>query len=379
MGSRTRSRSIGWPSGSYKVWNGSTWITYNGTVLSDFHETVDVTGNYPNDNPYRSDRRWTEVVGRISGVSPNGYVVIDGCAYPSQPNPTHLSLPSFQPDAYYVTKAAAEHNPSRPLVALPVTIAEIRNLPGRIFDAGMKYMKTGRYPFKRAKSSDNSVVGYNFGWAPLISDVGKLLDFEAHCRKRNDELVQRTTGTGHRRTMGTMEFKKTTSSQNLTIWSIGGTVTARRDTFTSKRVWVSTRWKPDYNLDGSIPTMPELQSRARAAMQGWPPSLADAWELFPWSWLADYFVNVGDFLQATRNTVGLRLVSSCLMEETETGVTDFVTSRPAWLTVTPMRRSLLWKRRRLVSPSVATLTNPLIGPGQLMNLLSIAHNYNSGG
>jgi hypothetical protein len=44
-------------------------------------------------------------------------------------------------------------------------------------------------------------------------------------------------------------------------------------------------------------------------------ALAAAWELTPWSWLADWFSNVGDVIAATNNSVPCTWSNLCYMRK----------------------------------------------------------------
>jgi hypothetical protein len=45
---------------------------------------------------------------------------------------------------------------------------------------------------------------------------------------------------------------------------------------------------------------------------------AGAWEVLPWSWLIDWFTNIGDFMLQNSNTIPASLAECCIMRKTVT-------------------------------------------------------------
>jgi hypothetical protein len=91
----------------------------------------------------------------------------------------------------------------------------------------------------------------------------------------------------------------------------------KRHTIVEKRQWFSGAFT--YHL----PDSSELDGFARLAAQadklyGVVPDVADLWNLIPWSWLVDWFVNVGPVLSNVTNYAkyGLVLPYAYMMEET---------------------------------------------------------------
>lgn len=227
-----------------------------------------------------------------------------------QPGWGHLGTATPPTDVGAITEVVAKTNPSRPEVSMPQFIFELRELPGMMYNQS---------PRRRRKFGNSSVASYNFGWELLISDVAKLLDFGAQVDKRVKELTSLHHGRGlkRRRTVWTQTVKQLTSL--ATIQSAGGAVIqADISTVTMGRKWASVNWKPD--IPG-IPPADEMLSLARRVVHGWDLSPSTVWEILPWSWMADYFGNIGDVLGASRNTVGAHPTNCCVMRNTRTTTT----------------------------------------------------------
>jgi hypothetical protein len=203
------------------------------------------------------------------------------------------------------TKLVNQTNPSRPEVSLPSFIGELKDVPGLLKSLG--------------KSSLSKVAGtnlnYQFGIAPLVGDLFKLIDVQGAAAKRSKELTAlRSSGLRRKRILHRGSVVGV--DQGFTLNHVDYYVSSVRTLTLSKTYTGFCRWVPDGTTD--LPaTDDDMRSLAMKTVLGW--SLrdlhADAWELFPWSWLADWYGNFGEFLGATRNSVGATPLDICIMTE----------------------------------------------------------------
>lgn len=227
---------------------------------------------------------------------------------------TNAPTPPVVPWDYYKTKFLANVNPSNPTVDLPVFLFELRDFPRML-------KQLGDVLRHRTKPSDaaGAYVAYSFGWAPLISDVGKLLDLSKVVNDRFKYLSKISAKGGARisRSLDNTTDTLSTSQYNLSgvYGSTSNLIEATQQVTERRKVWgvatVASHPSP-VQLDD-----PQMLA-ARSAL-GLNLSAASLWEALPWSWLIDYFVNVGDYLDATRgfihsNVTGLNLM--CTQEVT---------------------------------------------------------------
>ncbi|DAD50693.1 maturation protein [ssRNA phage SRR6960799_37] len=369
---RVRSQSFAAAVGSrYNDFNGTT--AYD-SLASDISTCTDTVGNYPNDNALTIERTLRYAKGSVSGHRPGGIYTFSDYATGSQQFPAHLSLPTLPNDTIVSTDAVAKHNPSRAIPSLPVFLGELATLPFRLFESGLRQSVDGFHP-RRRKRPGGSVVEFNFGWEPLFKDLIDMIKFQEHVNNRVKELTSLHSKGGLKRSTKKRARTDIASSLSgtLTIHSTEGTVQAYNSTTTKRKQWVSTRWKPDVAELNAVPDATELARRARLAVHGWNLSPADAWELVPWSWFADYFFNIGDFLYATRNSVGGHCESICIMEHTRTEQRHSITAKPAYFSVVPATTVRETKRRRVSAGiGLSAYSTPLIGTKQLLNLASIS-------
>lgn len=198
------------------------------------------------------------------------------------------------------TELVAKTNPSRPQVDLPVFIMELREIPNLLLkrseDLG-RDISSGR-------------LSNEFGWKPFIGDLLNILSFTKEFEGRVREL-EHLARTGIRRkrklfsgSSAPVEFRNGSYYNNRGLWinGVGQRVT-------KVDVWGFCRWVPDREtLDYKLGLFKaEPAGQALMAMLGITPTIGDlvtVWELLPFSWLADWCSNTGDYLSSHRNTVG---------------------------------------------------------------------------
>jgi hypothetical protein len=255
-------------------------------------------------------------------------------------------------DAALATRLLADTNPSRPVVDLPIFVAELRELPRLLRLEGDTLLK-------RAGSAN---LGYQFGWRPLIGDLTRLLSFSDQVAKRETELKNLfKSGLRRKRQLYSGAISDTFSSVlNSTGFNTGS---VPYDRVTKDRTWGFVEWYPTVLPPA---TSADMRSLARRAVLGMTVDLSTAWELIPWSWLVDWCSNVGDFLSAQRNIIGATHGPVQIMSHTTTQGK----SRVMPVQVSPHEYTYETKTRNVVTPSLSAYL-PFLSLRQLSILGSI--------
>lgn len=194
----------------------------------------------------------------------------------------------------YAAIAAARTTPSRPYVDVPVAVTELVDVISLLRGAGnhlIQLMARGN-------------IKYNFGIAPLVSDMHKLTKFQEQVDRRVLEISRLRKSKGLRRTVELDSFS-TTEEANMVIQSWGQYFTGTRRTFHTQTVKGHCRWLPTEDL--SRLSNPEMSALARKAVLGLTIDFATVWERIPWSWLVDWGSTVGDYFKAKRNIIPAQL------------------------------------------------------------------------
>lgn len=203
--------------------------------------------------------------------------------------------PSGIPSAVAMaTSTAARTNPSRPYVDVPAAALDMRGGIQRIKNAGDDIISIIR-------QTGGQYLGYQFMIRPVVSDLVRAgVAYHQVCRRR-DEINRLYEGTGIRRTVSNGSFS-TSGSYNTAVQSAGLLIQKNIRWSTIVECRTHIRWKPT-SRSGLPPSPTQIDIWARRAVYGLTVDLSTLWEITPWSWLADWFGNVSEFLRAQRNII----------------------------------------------------------------------------
>lgn len=363
VGPRTRSitRGVSTP-GGYKGYYNPTnalWYDVHGySGTTDYATMSDTTMAPPFTSPHSlaAERRTVEV-GRINGINFVGAIRYEFSDY-NQANVTDIaycpSPSSGDSNTELVTKALARMNPSRPKVDLPVFIFELKDFPRML-------RQLGNILSGAIKASDvaGGYIAYSFGWAPLISDVSKLIGLTKLIDDRMRYLSRLEAGGRVKRSLGSRDFA--TADLGTGGNSLAG-ITWKWKRTEKHKSWATANVK----LLGALPTKFEDRRwlAARAAL-GLNASAASIWEAIPWTWLIDYLSNVGDILDAGRGFIPHRVSSMCIM------TTKTVQLKAEDVVSTGTSTTFTGGVLKTVSKSRAVIANPT--PGISFNSVLTGH------
>lgn len=304
------------PTRFYRV-KSSTGFTYTAIMPADI-ERVDITQGHPGP-PYRSGGPFM-VRRRILEVKPTRNEAIkstSGTTYTGVyvPSPSPLAntmiLPPEIPETtmnFWGAKAWNKFKPGQNLASLGQFIGELKDFPGMIEPFTKAWSRDNFQAIDNMRSfadvarrSGSDYLSVKFGWEPFLRDLAGMFDAATKTSKALAQL-KRDNGRTVRRS-GTIEFQENSTSSETTgygyfqpalgdifaNWGMGKKTT---QTKTTTRFWFSGAFKY------WIPDLPTWEGTARTALSLWGlnPSAATVWELTPWSWLLDYFGNIGDVM-----------------------------------------------------------------------------------
>lgn len=151
----------------------------------------------------------------------------------------------------------------------------------------------GSIVFKKAKWARivaSTWLEYAFGLAPLISDTRKVA--EAYARFQNDEELSKLLLRSKIVARGSDDLSIPSYNSSLMFSSWVGVRRTTVDTQSSRCQYVvglNAPLTPDFGSNERL--MQLLGIRAENLIPA-------AWEALPWSWLLDYFTNIGSILEA---------------------------------------------------------------------------------
>jgi len=260
----------------------------------------------------------------IIGVAPLGKT-----SKPVQPTPT--SWPTMRDDveSYYAT-GYRKARPGNAVAGLGQFLMELRDLPQLPFGNYKSVKRSAGLwdnPFKGIPISAIPKVLYRrlggfrnlgseylnavFGWMPFVNDLRQMYNLQKTIDKRITQIIRENGRYIRRR--ATVE-DDVTSSDTETLSSqpflnvfgapptfMSGKTRHNVTTRTSTKIWFSGSFRyyiPD-NFDSWAWT-----ARSTSALFGALPTPELLWNVLPWSWLVDWFSNVGDVISnASENAV----------------------------------------------------------------------------
>lgn len=309
-------------------------------------------------------------------------------------------------------KARQVTDPQRPVMSLPQFIGESGDLPGLLMSVPELLMKRGRQVAKaygrrtrprprgllpnaappsvwgaardaaRQTTGDigSQYVGSQFGWAPVMRDLEAMLALARAIAQRLDWLLRLLHGYSIKRRMSLSSLFEPVFVKNRMLNSMHFTVYGEHVDMYRVRHWVTARWGLSTLVgEAALPSLDDpdglIAMAARLATGMNKNGLWEAWwELLPWSWLIDWWFNIGRLLAALLpGALWLNLESLCYCRSCSVQRFYTVTSHPSWLTFSgvPARTRHVVKWRKDIKPYLSmeymrgpTLGFPDLNPGQ---------------
>lgn len=213
----------------------------------------------------------------------------------------HLSTDS-PGDNFVATKAVAACNPSKPFIDLPVAgVEEYRDSVLKLRDVGGSQIA----------QLANGNLHYQFGVAQAGRDLGNLLLLEREISRRI-KVIERLKSRGYRCTSQHGTYQST-ASEGRYVQSANELMYANFQIESTERVWAHTRWSITEDAMRSMSSPAEVRGFAARSALGLTFDTSTAWNLVPWSHIADWFGSVGSYLAGTRNIIPATLIEVVVM------------------------------------------------------------------
>lgn len=218
------------------------------------------------------------------------------------------SYPGQLPDAAYATTAVARTNPSRAYVDVPANVLELGELTQLVHELGKSALKN----FARTN------LYYQFGIAPLVGDIVKLISFNDQVHRRIAEIERLQSPRGLRRTISLDSLTNTVNVSNEYLQTGGFIAKNSWQKLGKRQIKAHVRWKAGGNL--AKINQREMCLLAKKALLGITIDFATLWEAVPWSWMIDWGTNLGEYLKTQRNIIPAELIGVWLMKHTTTSI-----------------------------------------------------------
>lgn len=204
-------------------------------------------------------------------------------------------------DAYGAT-AWNRFKPGKPKASLSVFLGELREMnPHALMSQAKEFSRLARgQDFTR--SAANTYLAGQMGWVPFVSDLRKMYTLS---RNIEQELhaISRSYGKSYKRSGVVWDDTRSRSYDGLDMTLISGmnSIIAPTSSYRTRvtdelvrRVWFSARFRilmPSMKV-GS----PKWRKNTIRKLFGGTITPGDVYELLPWSWLIDWYTNLGDVI-----------------------------------------------------------------------------------
>lgn len=212
----------------------------------------------------------------------------------------------------------ARSRPGNPVADLGQFLAELRDIPTIPAKGFIESLRgAGKATEKAAKffkELGSEYLNGSFGWAPFLKDLGDLIDFQENLGKRLAQL-SRDNGKPVRRQATLLNLQDSTSSTTTVNYPFWPTFHPfLHDTGSGRILRVESWYRRDWfkaRFRYYIPDLDTDTGRARTvrALLGLNPTPSLLYEVMPWSWFIDWFVNAGDALHNISSNAAEDLVA----------------------------------------------------------------------
>ncbi len=205
---------------------------------------------------------------------------------------------------------------------------ELKDLPGMVRQLrGLSLKELSEIPYllreqlytSGLKNVGKTHLAVKFGWVPLLRDICNLVDTQIKMQKRLAQLV-RDNGKPVRRRIDLRSSSDTEYSYGQAYGAFAPTISTgfyqgftpvyKNTITTSEKLWASAQfryWLPEGPRD--VDWTNRLKSRILGSDM---PSPKDVWNAMPWTWLTDWFVDVGSMLKSLDTDVADRIAADYL-------------------------------------------------------------------
>lgn len=149
----------------------------------------------------------------------------------------------------------------------------------------------------------------------MMADIKALASITKEIESRIREFNSLVKKGGLRRKLTLQKAHSSFSGSGTTIWSTFGVTIASTgyECAYNAHVWGSVRWRPKQGKEIELRGLADFNKAAAIVLDLQLPDPSTVWELIPFSWLVDYFVNVGPALQALEGSQLVEPYDICIM------------------------------------------------------------------
>lgn len=200
-------------------------------------------------------------------------------------------------------------SPNKAEVDIPSFLFELRELPDL-------YKSLRKLPLDKVADLN---LRYQFGIAPIVSDLVALLESHKSIQQRLKDLNRAARGEDIKKTIGLGRYSGQYIERNVDLMNRSGSFIRRDVRYNTKLgVKAHVRFRPNHAL--GLLTEPDMKQLVWRAALGLTIDVHTLWTIMPWSWLIDWVTNLGDLIESTRNIIPVTPYPVAIMKHYVTNV-----------------------------------------------------------
>jgi len=195
--------------------------------------------------------------------------------------------------------------PGNPVASLGQFVYELKELPSIPYSGGLSSVPFRNWPrhllrvLSDFRNLGSEYLNYSFGWKPFVGDLRKMYNLWKTIDKRMAQIVRENGRSIRRRaTLVNERSRNVELGEGLPgAWIYGwpylggGYASIKTTRIVEEDVWFVGKFQ--YYIPDTSSSM--WNAKARAALFGVLPTPELIWNVLPWSWLIDWFSDMGDF------------------------------------------------------------------------------------
>jgi hypothetical protein len=248
-------------------------------------------------------------------------------------------------------------------------VIELRELPSAIRQLGMMLNGLG----SAADYAAGPILQWKFGWQPLINDLQTLLNWSEEVDKRLKSLYRAGKQRRIKRKLSTIQASSFVYEKAITVTYSHYVRVLRREA-TNQRAWFTCRLTP-------TATFPSLEKKfidKFKSIYSLSQVPSTVWNSLPWTWLIDYFTDIGSFISANQGVLPYEPTWLNVMYSGDDSITEdykLTLKGPKYgssMSMSPLSMRTISKQRRVYyRPRPMIYLDPIITKGQRAIIASL--------
>jgi hypothetical protein len=232
------------------------------------------------------------------------------------------AIPRDKGNDVYAVETLARTHPFRPEFSVPVFAKEL------VETAALVELKMKSF----VSYVGGQYLNYQFGWKTFVRDIKTLHTITQAIEDRMRAASSLVQHGGLRSKVELDSWSAKLDFENVAFnstWAayINGNTHHR----TSVKVWGTCRWSPTLEYVIPLDGITNFNRQCTIAFDLGDIDAATAWQMIPFSWLVDYFVKVGDSLQAIADSQYVKPHDLCIMREYRTELRGIPDNNPGYM------------------------------------------------